>query len=287
MNKLLPSYNIMEYIGDDCKAIESFSQVLYDAIKEAIDNNAIQSLLEGLTSITDRFERVSNILNIEDVNNSKCFQFGYITALSSLGSDLAQTNNEDLQMFDLLNSYSLLLPTLEVIAKYDTISGVELKKETGHKSSSLSNFMRRIEPHKLIDVTKVGTINYYSLTSKGRRLLSQHHLKKPKEINEAQVPEKLVLLILDELATQISKDKPSSIPILRKVNSNVPDFNEKKLLRYKIEKVFLSRDSYMRKSLGACAIAAKEEFEEYEDWDDHYLVEEESDFVILKEASYV
>lgn len=43
----------------------------------------------------------------------------------------------------------------------------------------------------------------------------------------------------------------------------------------------------MRKSLGACAIAAKEEFEEYEDWDDHYIMEEESDFVMLKEASYV
>ena len=87
MNKLLPSYNITEYVSEDPKEIETFSQSLYAVIKETIANNAVQTLLEGLTSIADRYERVSNILNIQDVNNSKCFHFGYITALSSLGID--------------------------------------------------------------------------------------------------------------------------------------------------------------------------------------------------------
>ena len=289
MNKLLPSYNITEYVAEDCKAIETFSQSLYAVIREALANNAVQTLLEGLTSITDRYERVSNILNIQDVNNSKCFHFGYITALSSLGIDLAQSNTEDSQMQDLLSSYPLFLPTLEIIAKYDTISGVNLKKETGQKSSSISNFMHRIEPYELIDVSKVGTINYYSLTSKGRRLLGQYHQKFQEPSTEAPVPEKLILLILDELATQIAKDKPSAIPILRKVNSSVSSFNEKKLLKYKIETVFLSRDSYMRKFVGSCAVSAREDldFEEYEDWDDHYLMAKERDFAELTEASYV
>lgn len=289
MNKLLPSYNIMEYVAEDSKSIETFSQSLYAVIREALTNNAVQTLLDGLTSITDRYERVSNILNIQEVNNSKCFHFGYITALSSLGIDLAQSNTEDSQMQDLLSSYPLLLPTLEIIAKYDTISGVNLKKETGQKSSSISNFMHRIEPYELIDVSKVGTINYYSLTSKGRRLLGQYHQRFQEPSNEAQVPEKLILLILDELATQIAKDKPSAIPVLRKVNSSVSGFSEKKLLKYKIETVFLSRDSYMRKFVGACAISARDDLdlEEYEDWDDHYLIAKERDFAELTEASYV
>lgn len=289
MNKLLPSYNIMEYVAEDSKSIETFSQSLYAVIREALTNNAVQTLLDGLTSITDRYERVSNILNIQEVNNSKCFHFGYITALSSLGIDLAQSNTEDSQMQDLLSSYPLLLPTLEIIAKYDTISGVNLKKETGQKSSSISNFMHRIEPYELIDVSKVGTINYYSLTSKGRRLLGQYHQRFQEPSNEAQVPEKLILLILDELATQIAKDKPSAIPVLRKVNSSVSGFSEKKLLKYKIETVFLSRDSYMRKFVGACAISARDDMdlEEYEDWDDHYLIAKERDFAELTEASYV
>lgn len=289
MNKLLPSYNIMEYVAEDSKSIETFSQSLYAVIREALTNNAVQTLLDGLTSITDRYERVSNILNIQDVNNSKCFHFGYITALSSLGIDLAQSNTEDSQMQDLLSSYPLLLPTLEIISKYDTISGVNLKKETGQKSSSISNFMHRIEPYELIDVSKVGTINYYSLTSKGRRLLGQYHQRFQEPSNEAQVPEKLILLILDELATQIAKDKPSAIPVLRKVNSSVSGFSEKKLLKYKIETVFLSRDSYMRKFVGACAISARDDLdlEEYEDWDDHYLIAKERDFAELTEASYV
>ena len=68
--------------------------------------------------------------------------------------------------------------------------------------------MHRIEPYELIDVSKVGTINYYSLTSKGRRLLGQYHQKFQEPSTEAPVPEKLILLILDELATQIAKDKP-------------------------------------------------------------------------------
>lgn len=289
MNKLLPSYNITEYVSEDPKEIETFSQSLYAVIKETIANNAVQTLLEGLTSIADRYERVSNILNIQDVNNSKCFHFGYITALSSLGIDLAQSNTEDSQMQDLLSSYPLLLPILEIIAKYDTISGVNLKKETGQKSSSISNFMHRIEPYELIDVSKVGTINYYSLTSKGRRLLGQYHQKFQEPSIEAQVPEKLIMLILDELATQIAKDKPSSIPVLRKVNSSVPSFNEKKLLKYKIETVFLSRDSYMRRFVGSCAVSVREDLdiEEYEVWDDHYLLVKERDFAELAEASYV
>ena len=289
MNKLLPSYNITEYVSEDPKEIETFSQSLYAVIKETIAHNAVQTLLEGLTSIADRYERVSNILNIQDVNNSKCFHFGYITALSSLGIDLAQSNTEESQMQDLLSSYPLLLPILEIIAKYDTISGVNLKKETGQKSSSISNFMHRIEPYELIDVSKVGTINYYSLTSKGRRLLGQYHQKFQEPSIEAQVPEKLIMLILDELATQIAKDKPSSIPVLRKVNSSVPSFNEKKLLKYKIETVFLSRDSYMRRFVGSCAVSAREDLdiEEYEVWDDHYLLLKERDFAELTEASYV
>ena len=289
MNKLLPSYNITDYVSEDSKGIETFSQSLYAVIKETIANNAVQTLLEGLTSIADRYERVSNMLNVQDENNSKCFYFGYITALSSLGIDLAQSNTEDSQMQDLLSSYPLLLPMLEIIAKYDTISGVNLKKETGQKSSGISNFMHRIEPYELIDVSKVGTINYYSLTSKGRRLLGQYHQKFQEHSIEAQVPEKLIMLILDELATQIAKDKPSSIPVLRKVNSSVPSFNEKKLLKYKIETVFLSRDSYMRRFVGSCAVSVREDLdiEEYEVWDDHYLMEKERDFAELTEASYV
>lgn len=289
MNKLLPSYNITDYVSEDSKGIETFSQSLYAVIKETIANNAVQTLLEGLTSIADRYERVSNMLNVQDENNSKCFYFGYITALSSLGIDLAQSNTEDSQMQDLLSSYPLLLPMLEIIAKYDTISGVNLKKETGQKSSGISNFMHRIEPYELIDVSKVGTINYYSLTSKGRRLLGQYHQKFQEPSIEAQVPEKLIMLILDELATQIAKDKPSSIPVLRKVNSSVPSFNEKKLLKYKIETVFLSRDSYMRRFVGSCAVSVREDLdiEEYEVWDDHYLMEKERDFAELTEASYV
>ena len=289
MNKLLPSYNITDYVSEDSKGIETFSQSLYAVIKETIANNAVQTLLEGLTSIADRYERVSNMLNVQDENNSKCFYFGYITALSSLGIDLAQSNTEDSQMQDLLSSYPLLLPMLEIIAKYDTISGVNLKKETGQKSSGISNFMHRIEPYELIDVSKVGTINYYSLTSKGRRLLGQYHQKFQEPSIEAQVPEKLIMLILDELATQIAKDKPSSIPVLRKVNSSVPSFNEKKLLKYKIETVFLSRDSYMRRFVGSCAVSVREDLdiEEYEVWDDHYLLVKERDFAELTEASYV
>lgn len=286
MNKLLPSYNMMEYVAEDCKEIKAFSQSLYDIVKEALTNNALQILLDELKSITCRYERISNILNIQEANNSKCFYFGYITALSSLGVDLAQSNTEDTKLQDLLGSYPLLLPTLEIIYRYDTISGVSLKKETGQTSSGISNFMHRIEPYELIDVSKIGTINYYSLTGKGRRLLSQYHQRFEEPSSEPKVPEKLVLLVLDEIAAQITKDRPSSVPVLRKVNNSVPDFCEKKLLKCKIENVFLRRDAYMRKLVGSCVVAARDDFD-IEEYDDHYLVAKENDFAKLTEASYV
>lgn len=289
MSKLLPSYNISEYAAEDYKAIETFSKSLYAVIMESLVNNTIQSLFDGLTSITNRYERVSNLLNIQDVNNSKCYYFGYITALSTLGADLAKSNSEDAKMQDLLGSYPLLLPTLEMIDRYDTISGVDLRKKTGQKSSSISNFMHRIKAYKLIDVSKVGTINYYSLTHKGRKFLGQCHQKTSERSIESQTPEKLTLLILDELATQIGKNKPSAIPVLRKANSSFPDFKANHVLKYKIESVFQSRDSYIRKFVESTVVTGKEDLdiEEYEDWGDHYFMVKERDFAELSDASYV
>ena len=74
--------------------------------------------------------------------------------------------------------------------------------------------------------------------------------------------------------------------VLRKVNNSVPDFCEKKLLKCKIENVFLRRDAYMRKLVGSCVVAARDDFD-IEEYDDHYLVAKENDFAKLTEASYV
>ena len=60
-------------------------------------------------------------------------------------------------------------------------------------------------------------------------------------------------------------------------------------MKYKLENVFLSRDSYVRKFVYSCATAVKEEsdIEEYDEWVDNYLLPPKTDFSVLEEASYV
>lgn len=288
MNKLLPNYNISEYLENDTEALTTFTHILYDIVKEAIESKSIQSIRDGLSNINDRYERISNLLDIQNIANNKCYHFGFITALSTLGLDLYKSDAEDIQMQELINSYPLLLPTLEVIAKYDTISGVNLKDALGQKSSNISNFMRRIKQFDLVNVNKIGTVNYYSLTSKGMRLISQFNQKQVAATDDRRIHEKTIFLMLEEVATQLTSERPSSIPVLKKIGEDLPSIKEKQLLKYDLETVFLSRDIYMRKFVERAFSTRDDlELEEYEDWDEHYSITKEIDFEHLTEASYV
>lgn len=289
MDKLIPNYSITEYLSDDSNALATFTQSFYDVMKEAIENKSVYALNELLTSINDRHERVSNLLNTEDVANRKLYYFGYISALSTLGRDINRVNAEELQLEKLINSYPLLLPVLTVINQYDTVSGMKLKEELQQKSSNISNFMHRIKPYKLIETNKMGTVNYYSLTNKGKRLLNQVAQRDVEFATNKADAEKLIILVLEDIATQLNSETPSAVPVLRRIADNLPEIKEKQLLKYKLETVFLSRGISKQKLFSSCYEASRNdiEFEEYQNWDDHYLNLDELDSSYLLESSYV
>lgn len=285
----ISKFNSSIFASDDSEAIEEYSHILFETIKDAITQSNINSLSKELKKITDLFERVSNLLNIQETNNRKCFYFGYIIALSTIGESLADAGLEESQVTEILSNYSLLLPILDIIAKKDTISGVELKKATGLKSNNLSNFMHRIKQFELISIHKVGTTNYYSLTKKGRRFIEYSSRTDNSSITESQAIKHLLCQVFDELSTQLLLGRPSAIPVLQTINSDKNiQIKVDSLLKYKIESTFSSRDYYLRKKFETIADVAKEEesLADYTDWDDQYLSIKEHELVVFSEISY-
>lgn len=277
------------FSDDDSEAIEEFSNILFETIKDAISQGSLNTISKELKKITDLYERVSNLLDIQEIKNKKCFYFGYIIALSTIGENLANAGLEKSQVTEILSNYSLLLPILNIIAKKDTISGVDLKKATGLKSNNLSNFMRRIKQFELISIHKVGTTNYYSLTKKGRQFIEYSSRTDNSSITQNQAIKQLLYQVLDELSNQLLLGRPSAIPVLQTINSDKNiQINVDSLLKYKIESTFSSRDYYLRKKFQTFAGATKgeESLTDYSDWDDQYLSIKEHELVVFSEISY-
>lgn len=289
MKEQISKINSNIFASDDSKAIEEYSHILFETIKAAISQSNLHSISNDLKKITDLYERISNILNIQEKENKKCFYFGYIIALSTIGESLADADLEKGQVTEILSNYSLLLPILEIIASKDTISGVELKKATGLKSNNLSNFMRRIKQFELISIHKIGTTNYYSLTKKGRHFIEFSNRADDSSIMQSQTIKQLLCQIFDELSNQLLQYRPSAIPVLQIINSDKNiQINVDHLLKYKIESTFSSRDYYLRKKLETFASVAKEDesMTDYSDWDEQYLSIKEHELVVFSEASY-
>ena len=280
-------YSLLEKDSENIKQIETFSNTLYDTIKEAINNKISYTLLSDLEKIEDVYERVEKTLEIEDAINKRRFYFGYISALTSLALDIGQVENENNKYRDLIRSYKLLLPVLATIAKYDTVSGTRLKQETGQKDSGFSNFVRRIEPYGLIEVDKLGTVNYYSLTRKGRKLLEQSKKGCTETTENENRLENSLLFALEELKKQMGKEKPSAIPVLRQLSSSC---SNKRMLKLKIETIFLSRDYFVRKKMMTMAKLLYDKREEVEEsdaaWNGNYS-DEEYGAIVLEDVSYV
>ncbi len=287
IDKLMLQYSLLERDAENIKQIETFSNTLYDTIKEAISNKISYALLSDLEKIEDAYERVAKALEIENTINKQRFYFGYISALTSLALDIGQAENEKNKYRDLIRSYKLLLPVLATIAKYDTVSGIRLKQETGQKNSGLSNFVRRIEPYGLIEVDKLGTVNYYSLTRKGKKLLEQSRKDCAETTENENELENSLLYALEELKNQMEKEKPSAIPVLRQLSSSC---SNKRMLKLRIESVFLSRDYFVRKKMMTMAKLLYDKRGELEEsnaaWNGNYS-DKEYETVVLEDISYV
>lgn len=240
----------VDQVVNDIHLIESVSETVLELANAAIMNNKTSQFLYDFLAIADSFEKTSNILLLNEMHNKKCFLFGKIVSLYELISTIHKEKQDCDSFNHLIHSYPLLLPILHEINKRGTISGVQLKKALSmHSSSGLSNFLQRIKKYDLISVRKIGNINYYSLTARGKEALnSSKQIDANNANNGNTISVDNLYRLLAELSIELGKIKPNKLSILETQYSLT--IKEKQLLKREIDKVFIARDMYRKNLFG-------------------------------------
>lgn len=196
--------------------------------------------------ITNNYEKIHNILSLNDTQNAICYYYGRISSITDLALDIIKEETTSKLLDNVLNSYSLLLPALKVIEKYGTVSGANLKKELALKSNSnLSNFIKRINKYNLIEVNKIGTSNYYTLSLLGKRILNNSHSNCPDEEIETKIGFKDLLYLLNGINVEIGEPNANALAIFNDYINFELNINEKRLLKHKLDSIIYTRDNYV------------------------------------------
>lgn len=247
MEKKLQPINFKDFVDYDVKSIEIFSESLAKIILDSIINKSTESIHTSIEPLTHSYEKIFNALNLNDAKNLVCYYFGRISSLTDLSLDLSDYETANIVLKNISKNYSLLLPALMVIDKHGTVSGAKLKKELKFKSdSNLSNFIKRIKKYNLIEVNKIGTSNFYTLSLLGKRLLD-NQCKKTSSSNdrESSISLRELLYFLNGILEEIEEEKPNTLNIIHNYVKFPVTISEKRLIKQKLDSIFYLRNKYI------------------------------------------
>jgi len=235
----------LNFFSNNPEMLETYTQQFYDTVLEAFLNNDISQLTAEVEDISESYERISNLLEID--NNEllkKAYSFGMLTSLSDLALDIANYKTDESVSRNLINSYKLLMPTLKLLAEKGAVSGKTLQKELNLSSSScLTNFISRITKYNLIGTTKIGNSNIYSLTSKGEEVL----ISCEDVGNKTGYSADFAIQLLTDIAKEMTTENPNITELVLKIiKNNSNSYNNKRVLRMKLNSVFCARDEFVR-----------------------------------------
>ena len=250
MDRDLQNIVLNDFEGNKSEEIEEYYLRLQRIISDAIQLDTLESVKSLLEKVSEDFERINNLLEINNSEKSVFFNYGRIVSIVNLALETANFDEIDEMLKSLLKSYKMLLPALNIISEYSIISGVDLKREMKIKSnSSLSNFLNRIKKYRIVDIKKIGNTNYISLTSKGKRVL-QLAQESDKKTAESSISLKDALRLLDQLSEELESLSPNSIKIVCGFTQKHLSQSEKSLIKQKIDSIFTSRDTFFKKQIG-------------------------------------
>lgn len=250
MENKLQSINFQDFIDLNTKNVELFCDTLSKIIADSIVNKTTESISQNLSDITRNYEKIYNILKLDDSKNALCYYFGRISSLTDLTLTISSEEITNEILKKTLNSYALLLPTLNVISKYGTISGSNLKKELNLKNySSLSNFIKRISKYKLIETNKIGTSNYYTLSLLGKQLLESEHRRINCNHGELKIKFSDFIYFLNGIPEELEEVDPNAENIIHNYIRFVLNQKEKRLLKQKLDTIFHTRDKFVYNAL--------------------------------------
>lgn len=249
-NNLKIAYNLndFDFIDNSIEQIKLVTNSLNQLLLDSIENQNIHFISQDIEILNKDFERIYNILNIDNDNNSKCYYFGILTSMINIVLNL-DSKNQSVHNFEKnKKSYPLLLPVLTEIESNKVISGVELRKNLNINSSQLSNFMKRIEKFNYVTINKVGSINYYSLTESGKYALNNVN-KHDKKRKLKKKTENILFVILDILTQHLKEDIPNTFSIIDDLYQQNIEVNNLSLLKEKVESTICARDYYYREKI--------------------------------------
>lgn len=247
MSKELIALNIEDFKEINLENVEVLNNKLYSLVFDAVLCNSMDSLESDLKKISSYFERINNLLSLENKNNKVCYFYGSISAITNLILDIINDHNLTSMLDNISKSYTLLLPALRIIKEYTFISASDLKKKMNMKSiSNLSNFLKRIDKYKLVVKRKIGTTNYISLTYKGERFLAQNRKAMSIVSDETVISMAQLYSLLDNISDELYNANPSTVKVICDDSLQEIEIREKSLLKRKIDKIFYARDGYMR-----------------------------------------
>lgn len=257
--------DVNDFKDGNSKNVEIISDTIYKLALDSILCNKTQTLKSTFKALSKNFEKIGIHLKLKNKINLTCFYFGAISSITNLVLDIADDQVSKEELVNIAESYSLLMPALKHIKEHNIISGIDLRKKLDlHSSSSLSNFLKRIEKYELVNVQKIGTVNYISLSPRGEKLLSESNNKKSVS-NETEISISEFYFSLDGLATELLNDNPSSIEFIHNFSPKKMNTGEKRLLKQKIDNIFEMRDKYIRSKFKSFNISPILLFEEFDD----------------------
>lgn len=288
--------NIQELNIDDLlETVESereFYENLKKIIIDSIVNQTYSNLKSDIEKTTWNYEKIFNKLNIEDTNNSACFYFGCLYALTTSFIEICDRKQIDDNLNNVSLQYTHLRPFLELLYEKGTVSGKMVRNELCMSVSSLSNFIKRIEKYKLIEINKIGNMKYYTLSILGNQLIKKYNNSKNENKNNKYIEIKDILNILTGISQEINEENPNPEEIIHnKINFPLTT-SEKRLLKQKIDVIFTSRKNYIKNKMKT-SLSANLRHNKYlmYSYNSEYLIKREFDeFDVLdeiKEGSYV
>lgn len=249
MNKNIEKQYTIPFINGREEERKKILRQTYKIALESISGELTNETSELFLAISNNFERISNSINVSEPNKKAAFDYGFLYGVVSIINDLNKKATEDVETTMFSNRYKLLYPVLSFVFANRKVTGKQIKEELNFKNNSnLTNFISRIKKYNLIYIQKTGTINYYSLTNKGKRIYKSienknkyYHL-----IDTNFITESLLLDVLDSIAKQILEPEPKSSEIIKKIVKSNTQIKNKSVFKYKINSIFLSRDQYLK-----------------------------------------
>ena len=247
MNKELTIINSLHFEENNLEEIKQFSNKVCRLTVDSILSNNVVTLQESFKSITENLEKVYNILELDsNSKNNKCYQMGRISFAIDILSELSKYEKSFESLCQISNDNKLIIPLLSILSKYNTVSGVQLREYLNLKSGSyLTNLLKRIKDFDLIEIRKIGTNNYYSLTQKGKNFF-KFVSKNVEKNNESEISIHNLFLFFDDLTDELLLDDPSSVRVISKCKFNSITLNEKRLLKQKIDNLYYARNNYIK-----------------------------------------